>query len=31
LRVWAEQGAGFGAPETMLDGALRGIDDLRWK
>ena len=31
LRVWAEQGAGFGAPETMLDGALRGIDDLRGK
>lgn len=31
LRVWAEQGAGFGAPETMLDSALRGIDDLRWK
>lgn len=30
LRVWAEHGAGFGAPETTLDGALRGIDDLRW-
>jgi AcrR family transcriptional regulator len=31
LRVWAEQGAGFGVPETTLDGALRGIDDLRWR
>lgn len=30
LRVWAEQGAGFGPPENTLDGALRGIDDLRW-
>ncbi|ALX66882.1 TetR/AcrR family transcriptional regulator [Microbacterium sp. XT11] len=30
LRVWAEQGAGFGPPEAMLDAALRGIDDLTW-
>lgn len=31
LRVWAEQGAGVGTPEVTLDGALLGIDDLRWK
>lgn len=31
LRVWAEQGAGFGAPESTFDGALRGIDELRWR
>jgi AcrR family transcriptional regulator len=30
LRAWAEQGAGFGTPEAMLDAALRGIGDLRW-
>ncbi|GAT72978.1 transcriptional regulator [Microbacterium sp. HM58-2] len=30
LRVWAERGAGFGPPESTLDEALRGIDDLRW-
>ena len=30
LRVWAEQGAGRGTPSALLDGALRGIDDLRW-
>ncbi len=30
LRVWAERGAGFDAPESTLDAALRGIDDLRW-
>lgn len=31
LRVWAEQGAGFEAPEHTLDGALRDIDDVSWK
>lgn len=31
LRVWAEQGAGFGAPESTFDGALRGIDELHWR
>ncbi|MFT4156601.1 MAG: TetR/AcrR family transcriptional regulator [Microbacterium sp.] len=30
LRVWAEQGAGFGTPESTLDEALRGLDDLSW-
>lgn len=30
LRVWAEHGAGFGAPEAVLDGALRDIGDLSW-
>lgn len=30
LRVWAVQGAGYAAPETMIDEALRSIDDLRW-
>ncbi|MFT4258630.1 TetR/AcrR family transcriptional regulator [Microbacterium sp.] len=31
LRAWAEQGAGSGALESTLDGALRGIDELGWK
>ncbi|MBO0979441.1 TetR/AcrR family transcriptional regulator [Microbacterium sp. SD291] len=31
LRVWAEQGAGFGSPEAMVDEALRNVDDLRWE
>lgn len=30
LRVWAEQGAGYSAPETALGDALRNLDDLRW-
>lgn len=31
LRVWAEEGAGLGAPVHTLDSALRDIDDLRWR
>lgn len=30
LRVWAEQGAGQGSPETVLRDALRVIHDLPW-
>ena len=30
LRVWAEQGAGLGTPETVLDDALGAIYDLPW-
>ncbi|MFJ4224944.1 TetR/AcrR family transcriptional regulator [Microbacterium sp. NPDC089695] len=30
LRVWAEQGAGYSAPETVLAEALTTLDDLRW-
>lgn len=30
LRVWAEQGAGLGSPEAVLEDALRAIDDLSW-
>ncbi|MFK4760852.1 TetR/AcrR family transcriptional regulator [Microbacterium sp. ZW T5_45] len=30
LRVWAEQGAGTGSPEIALEGALGGLDELRW-
>ncbi|KNY08057.1 TetR/AcrR family transcriptional regulator [Microbacterium sp. GCS4] len=30
LRVWAEQGAGYSAPETALGDALQNLDDLRW-
>lgn len=31
LRVWAEQGAGYSAPETALGDALQNLDDLRWR
>jgi AcrR family transcriptional regulator len=30
LRVWAEQGAGFSTPETVLEDALHALDGLRW-
>lgn len=30
LRVWAEQGAGSHTPETVLEEALRCVDELRW-
>lgn len=30
LRAWAEQGAGYSAPETVLADALSTLDDLRW-
>ncbi|MFB4348583.1 TetR/AcrR family transcriptional regulator [Microbacterium sp. CR_7] len=30
LRAWAEQGAGYSAPETVLADALSSLDDLRW-
>ncbi|PCE13633.1 hypothetical protein AUC47_07430 [Microbacterium sp. SZ1] len=30
LREWAEQGAGYSAPETVLADALTTLDDLRW-
>jgi hypothetical protein len=30
LRVWAEQGAGRAAPESVLREALDVIGDLRW-
>ncbi|WP_341934603.1 TetR/AcrR family transcriptional regulator [Microbacterium sp. LWO14-1.2] len=30
LRVWAEQGAGYSAPETVLADALSNLEDLRW-
>jgi len=31
LRVWAEQGAGFGSPESTLDGALSCLDGAGWR
>ncbi|MEN0022805.1 MAG: helix-turn-helix domain-containing protein [Microbacterium sp.] len=30
LRAWAEQGAGYSAPETVLADALSNLEDLRW-
>lgn len=30
LRAWAEQGAGYSAPETVLAEALSNLEDLRW-
>ena len=30
LRAWAEQGAGYSAPETVLADALSHLEDLRW-
>lgn len=31
LRVWAEQGAGTGTPESVLATALKSVEDLSWR